>query len=117
MVPAKAELPLLETLTLSGGIPHQVLSLIRTPALRKMEIEANISEEHSLVTANLTHLVPSLERLYLSFNKGKDVTTWVEELEQLVKAAPSLVSVRVRPWMVQHLKGKEWHAVLHVTDS
>ena len=113
-----AELPLLETLTLSGDIPHQVLNLIRTPGLRKMEIEADTARGwHSLVAINLIHMVRSLERLYVNLREGMHVTYWVEELERLVAEASFLVSMCISPWMAQHLKGEEWCNRLHITDS
>jgi len=116
--PEPAELPLLETLTLSGRVVHQVLTLMRTPGLRKMEIEADMMEgRHSLVAINLMHMVRSLEHLDVSLTEGMYVTSWVGELERLVVEAPSLVRMRVDPWMVEHLQEKEWRTGLHVTDS
>jgi hypothetical protein len=67
-----AELPLLETLTLFGRVPHPVLVSIKTSSrLRKMEIEAghDWKDEHSLVAADLTHMIRSLEHLYLSLSE------------------------------------------------
>ena len=112
------ELSLLETLTLSGKVPHELLHLIRTPGLRKMEIEAdNTKGLHSLVASQLVHLVRSLERLYVSLSEGMRAASWVEELERVIAEAPSLVSVCVSPWMVQCLIGKEWCTTkLQVTD-
>jgi hypothetical protein len=117
-VPLKsAELSLLETLTLSGKVHHQVLKLIRMPGLRKLEIEADKPTGwHSLVASNLVHLVGSLERLCVSFSNDMHKTSWVEELERLVAQAPLLVSVWVSPWMAQYLRGKEWCYKLYVTD-
>ena len=110
------ELSLLETLTLSGTVPHQLLNLIRTPRLRRMEIES-VSTRHSLVASKLVHLVGSLECLCVSLNQGMYATSWVEELERVVAEAPSLVRVCVSAWMVRSLKGKEWCTTkLHVTD-
>jgi hypothetical protein len=112
-----AELSLLESLTLSGYVHDQLLNLIRTPGLRKLEIEAdNTTRWHSLVASNLVHLVGSLEHLCVSFGEGIHGTSWAEELERLIAEAPSLVGVWVSPWMVQYLIGKEWHTKLHVTD-
>jgi hypothetical protein len=113
------ELPLLETLTLSGLIAYPVLSLIRAPALRKMEIKANrIRGQHSLGATNLVHLVRKLECLCLSLKEGERATFWVKELERLVAVAPVLVSVCVSPWMMQDIKGEEWiTGLLRVTDS
>jgi len=112
------ELSLLETLTLSGIVPHEVLNLIKTPGLRKMEIEAyGTGGLHSLVASKLVHLVRSLESLCVSLSQGMYTTSWVEELERVTAEAPSLVSVCVSPWMVQCLIGKGWcTAKLHVTD-
>ena len=111
------ELSLLETLSLSGEVPHQILNLIRTPGLRTMEIEADSAKGyHSLAAPNLVHMVWTLERLCVSLSEEMHETSWVEELEQLVARAPSLSSVLVSPWMVRHLAGKEWHIKLHVTD-
>jgi len=110
-----AELPLLETLTLSGRVAHQVLRMIRTLGLRQMEIEANkVEGRHSLVAISLVHMVRSLERLHVSLSEGMHDTCWVEELEQLAAEAPSLVSVCVDPWMAQCLKEKEWCTSLHI---
>ena len=110
------ELSLLETLTLSGTVPHQLLNLIRTPRLRKMEIES-VSTRHSLVASKLVHLVGSLECLRAPLKQGMHATSWVGELERVIAEAPSLVSVCVSAWMVRFLKGKEWGtAKLHVTD-
>ena len=112
------ELSLLETLTLSGTVPHELLSLIRTPRLRKMEIEADHTRGmHSLVASKLVHLVRSLEHLYVSLSQGMHATSWVEELERVVAVAPSLVSVYVNSWMAQCFIGKEWGATkLYVMD-
>jgi len=110
------ELSLLETLTLSGEVPRQVLNLIRTPRLRKMEI-INYGLGHSLVASMLVHLVRSLECLSVLFIQGMPATSWVEELERVIAEAPSLVSVCVRPWMARCLIGKEWGTTtLHVAD-
>ena len=110
-----AELPLLETLTLSGRVAHQVLKLIRTLILREMEIEASpVEGRHSLVAINLVHMVQSLERLHVSLSEGMHDTCWVEELEQLAAEAPSLVSVCIDPWMAQCLKEKGWCTSLHI---
>ena len=112
-----AELSLLETLSLSGRVPHQILNQIRTPGLRTMEIGADSAKGwHSLVASNLVHMAWSLERLRVSFSEVIHETSWVEELEQLIAGAPSLVSVGVSAWMVQHLTGKEWHTKLRVMD-
>jgi len=113
-----AELFLLETLTLSGKVPHEVLDLIKTPRLRKMEIEAyGTRGSHSLVASKLVHLVRSLECLCVSLSQGTNATSWVEELERVIAEAPSLVSVCVSPWMTRCLIGKEWCTTkLHVTD-
>ena len=112
-----AELSLLETLSLSGRIPHQILNQIRTPGLRVLEIEAaSAKEQHPLVASNLVHMAWSLERLRVSFSGVMHETSWVEELEQLIAGAPFLVSVWVSAWMVQHLTGMEWHTKLHVMD-
>jgi hypothetical protein len=112
-----AELPLLETLALSGTVPQQVLNLIIAPGLRKTEIEAYThTGRHSLATYPV-HLVRSLEYLYLSLRKGRDTTCWFEHLERLVDEAPSLVNVRVSPWMALYLKQKEWRPWLHITES
>ena len=111
------ELSLLETLSLYGEIPHQILNLIRTPRLRTMEIEADSAKGyHSLVASNLVPVVWTLERLCVSFSEEMHETSWVEELERLIAKAPSLSSVWVSPWMVRHLAGKDWHTKLHVTD-
>jgi hypothetical protein len=111
------ELSLLETLTLSGNVPRTIFNRIRTPGLRKLEIEAdNTTGCHSLVASNLMHLVGSLERLCVSFSEGIHGTSWVEELERLIAEAPSLVSVWVSPWVVQYLIGKEWGSKVHVID-
>ena len=113
------ELSLLDTLTLYGRVPHGLLNPIRTPGLRKMEIEAdNTKGFHSLVASQLVHLVRSLERLYVSISQVIRATPWVEELERVIAEAPSLVCVCVRPWMVQYLIGKEWCTTkLQVMDS
>ena len=112
------EFSLLETLTLSGEVPHQLLNLIRTPRLRKMEIESDSTNGlHSLDAFMLVHLVRSLERLCVSLSQGIRATSWVEELEEVIAEAPSLVGVYVRPWMAQCLIGKEWCTTkLHVMD-
>ena len=111
------ELSLLETLSLSGEVPHQILNLIRTPGLRAIEIEADSAKGyHSLVASNLVHVVWTLERLCVSFSEEMHETSWVGELEQLVAKAPSLSSVLVSPWMVRQLAGKEWHIKLHAMD-
>ena len=122
------ELSLLETLTLSGGVPHQLLNLIRTPRLRKMVIEADSTKGlHSLDASKLVHLVRSLERLCVSLSQGTQFTSWVlqethavpwvEELEKVIAEAPSLVSMCVRPWMAGCLIGKKWFKTkLHVPD-
>jgi hypothetical protein len=113
-----AELSLLETLSLSGKVSHQILNMIRTPRLRRMEIEADSPTGwHSLVASNLVHLVGSLERLCMSLRQGMQDTSWVEELERLITKAPPLVSVWVTPWMVRYLIGKEWSSKVHVMDS
>jgi hypothetical protein len=112
-----AELSLLETLSLSGKVSHQILNMIRTPGLRRMEIEADSAKGwHSLVASNLVHLVRSLERLCVSFSEDIHETSWVEELERLIADAPLLVSVWVSPWMVRCMIGKEWRSKIHVTD-
>jgi len=110
------ELSLLETLTLSGEVPHQLLNLIRTPRLRKMEIEADSTKGlNPLVTSNLVHLVRSLEHFRVSLIQETHATSWVEELERVIAEAPSLVSVCVSPWMARCLIGKEWCTTkLHV---
>ena len=112
------ELSLLETLTLYGTVPHEVLNPIRTPRLREMEIEADSTRGlHSLVATKLVHLVRSLERLCVSLGQGMHAISWVEELERVIAEAPSLVGVYVRPWMAQCLIGKEWCTTnLHVMD-
>jgi hypothetical protein len=110
------ELSLLETMTLSGNVQHQILALIRTPGLRTLEIEADSKTGcHPFLTSNLVHLVGSLERLCVSFSEEIHVT-WVEELERLIAEAPSLVGVWVSPWMVQYLIVNEWRTKLYVTD-
>lgn len=112
------ELPLLETLALSGMIPHQVLNLIRAPGLRKMEIKADVARgHHSLTAIKLMHLVRTVECLYVSLNEGEYATGWVGELGRLLAEAPVLVSVCVSPWMVQHMKEEEWFTGLRVTYS
>src|SRR5258706_7369836 len=110
------ELSLLETLTLSGEVPHQLLNLIRTPRLRKMEIEADSTKGlNPLVTSNLVHLVRSLQHFRVSLIQETHATSWVEELERVIAEAPSLVSVCVSPWMARCLIGKEWCTTkLHV---
>ena len=111
------ELSLLETLSLSGKVSHQILNQIRTPGLRTMEIEEDMATGwHSLVASNLVHMAWSLERLCVSFDEEMSEPFSFEELERLIAEAPSLVSVRVSPWMVRHLTGKEWRAKLHVMD-
>jgi hypothetical protein len=111
------ELSLLETLSLYGKVSHQVLTLIKTPRLRKMEIEADRERGlHSLVASDLVHLVRSLERLYVSLCEGVHVASWVEELERLVGEAPSPIRVCVSPWMVQYLRREAWCAQLNFTD-
>jgi len=110
-------LSLLETLALSGGVHHTILNLIRTPGLRRLDIEDDKTTGwHSLLASNLMHFVGSLERLGLWFIPESDGISWDEELERLIAEAPSLVSVWVDPWMVQYLMGKEWCAKLRVTD-
>jgi hypothetical protein len=111
------ELPLLETLTLSGNVQRLILNPIRTPGLGKLEIEPdNATGYHPLVASNLVHLVASLEHLCVSFSEEIHGTSWVEELERVIAEAPSLVSVWVSPWMVRHLIGKAWGSKVHVTD-
>jgi len=111
------ELSLLKTLTLSGNVQHSILKLFRTPGLSKLEIEADKRTGcHSLIASNLVHLVGSLKCLCVSCSEEVDGTSWYEDLERLIAEAPSLVSVRVSPWMVQYLTGEEWRAKLHVTD-
>ena len=110
------ELPLLQTLELSGMIPHQVLNMIRAPGLRKMAINADMARgHHSFTATNLVHLVRTLECLYLALNEEECATDWVGELGRLVAEAPVLVNVCVSPWMVQHMKGEEWFIGLRVT--
>ena len=110
------ELSLLEILTLSGKVQHQVLNLIRTPKLRKMEIKY-YGSGHSLVASMLVHLVRSLECLSVSLIQSTPTTSWVKELERVIAEAPSLVSVCVSPWMARCLIGKEWGTTkLHVAD-
>jgi hypothetical protein len=112
-----AELSLLESLSLSGKVSYQILKTIRTPRLRRMEIEADSSRGwHSLVASKLVHLVGSLERLCVSFSEGIHETSWVEELERLIAKAPPLVSVSVSPWMLRCMVGKEWGSKVHVMD-
>ncbi len=113
------ELALLETLSLSGMVAHEVLCSIRAPGLRRMEIKADVAKgHHSLTATNLVHLVRTLECLYLSLKEGEHATSWVEELERLVAEAPVLVSVCVSPWMMQYLTRKEWCSGLHyITTS
>jgi len=111
------ELSLLKTLTLSGNVQHSILKVIRTPGLRKLEIEADKRTGcHSLVASNLVHFVGTLERLCVSFSEEVHGTSWYEDLERLIAEAPSLVSVGVSPWMVQYLIGEELRAKLHATD-
>jgi len=110
-------LPLLETLTLSGHVQRNILNQIRTPSLRRMEIEADKTTGwNSLLASNLVHFVGSLERLSVSFGEDLHGTSWDEELDRLIAEAPSLVSVWVSHWMVQYLMGKEWCIKLRVTD-
>jgi len=112
-----AELSLLETLSLSGYVSHQILNMIRAPGIRNMEIEADdITDWHPLVASNLVHLVGSLEHLCVSFGEGMHDTSWVEDLERLIAEAPPLVNVWVSPWMMQCVIGKAWSSKLHVTD-
>jgi len=110
-----AALPLLETLTLYGLVPHYVLGLITTPRLRTMEVEAKGRDP--LVAIHLVHLVRSLECLYVSLSEGAHVPSLIEELERLVAGAPALVSVCVSSWMVQHMKEMELRAGLCVTGT
>jgi hypothetical protein len=111
------ELCLLETLTLSGDVPGNILIPIRAPGLKKLEIEAgNTTECRSLVASNLVHLVGSVECLRVSFSELIFRTSWIGELDRLIAEAPSLVSVWVSPWVVRYLIGKEWRSKLHVTD-
>jgi len=112
-----AEFPLLEALTLSGNVPHEVLSLIRTPGLREMDIEGGwATGRHSLVASHLVHLIRSLENLYVSLSEEVHAMSWVEELERLIAEAPSLVCVCASPWMVRYLTGKAWCAKLRVMN-
>jgi hypothetical protein len=111
------ELCLLETLTLFGDVPRNILIPIRAPGLRKLEIEAgNTIECHSLVASNLVHLVGSLECLCVSYSEEIHGTSWVEELDRLIAEAPLLISVWVSAWVVRYLIGKEWRYKLDVTD-
>jgi hypothetical protein len=108
---------LLETLTLSGNIPRDILIPIRTPSLRKLEIEADNKRGcHSLIASKLVHFVGSLEHLCVSLSEDMHEPFWVEELEQLIAEAPPLVSVWVSPWMAQYLIGKEWGSKVHVME-
>jgi len=110
-------LSLLETLTLSGNVQRNILDHIRTPGLRRLEIEAEKTTGwHSLSASHLVHFVGSLEHLSVSFGEELHGTSWDEELERVIAEAPLLVSVWVCPWMVQYLMGKEWCAKLRVTD-
>lgn len=114
----QAEFPLLETLTLSGRVAHQVLNLLKTPRLQMMELEASAMEGgYSLMAINSMHMVRSLECLYVSLSGEMHVASWVEELERVVAVAPSLIRLYINPWMAQYLKGKEWRTGLHVTVS
>jgi hypothetical protein len=111
------ELSRLETLTLSGNVQRHILNSIRTPGLRKLEIEPdNASGFHLLVASNQVQLVVSLEHLCVSFSEEIHGTSWVEELERVIAEAPSLISVWVSPWMVRYLIGKVWGSKVHVTD-
>jgi len=110
-------LSLLETLTLSGNVQQKILDHIRTPGLRRLEIEAEeITGWHTLRASHLVHFVGSLERLSVSFGEELHGISWDEELERVIAKAPLLVSVWVSPWMVQYLMGKEWCAKLSVTE-
>jgi len=110
-------LSLLETLTLSGNVQHNILEHIRTPGLRRLEIEAEkTTGRHTLRASHLVHFVGSLERLSVSFGEELHGTSWDEELERVIAKAPLLVGVWVSPWMVQYLMGKEWCAKLRVTE-
>jgi len=109
-------LSLLETLTLSGYVHRGLLDQIRAPCLRRLEIEGDMARCLSYFVLRLVHLVGSLERLSVSFSEGIYGITLDEGLEELIAAAPSLVSVWVSPWMVQYLMGKEWCTKLRVMD-
>jgi len=110
-------LSLLETLTLSGHVQRDILNQIRTPSLKRLEIEEDKETGwHSLVASNLFHFVGSLECLSVPFGGDIHRTSWDEELERLIAGAPSLVSVWVSPWMVEDLMGKAWCTKLRVAD-
>ena len=94
-------LPSVNTLSLTGEIPHQVLSALNLPALETIEIR-NHDVRHSLGPLQNTTLHHNVRRLEVLI-AGRGANWWTCDLAAVLTATLNLRTFVVSPPMLSHL--------------
>lgn len=94
-------LPTVNTLSLTGEIPLQVLSALNLPALVTIEIQSHNSRDsmHFLPNTTLNHNVARLE----AFIVDRNADSWTRDLASVLTAAMKLRTVVILPSMLPYI--------------
>jgi hypothetical protein len=90
-----------ETLSLTGDIPHQILAALIFPALVTIEIR-NCGVHHSMRHLQNTTLHRNVKRIEV-FMTGQDNDSWTHDLASVLKVTLKLQTFAVLPSMLPHI--------------